>query len=275
MKPLQPVIKWSGSKRSVASKLGEYVLPAETYYEPFVGGGAMMPFAKSAKGMASDIIPELIDLWNEIKSNPQTVASEYKIRWERLQNEGYQVFYEIRDEFNKTKNPFDFLFLTRTCLNGMIRYNSAGEFNNSLHLTRPGIDPQRLLIIINQWNNYIRKFNFLNVDYRECLTDVKKGDFVFFDPPYGGTKSRYTQTPFSLDEFYSNLELLNSKGVYWMLTFDGSSGDRKYTFAPPQELYQSTFKIKTGKSAFRKVIDKVQEDVLESVYLNYKPTLSK
>ena len=273
MKPLQPVIKWSGSKRTVASQLGEFFLPANTYYEPFVGGGAMMPFAKANRGKASDIIPELIALWNEIKNNPEVVAAEYETRWKRLQDEGYHVFYEVRDVFNTTKNPLDFLFLTRTCLNGMIRYNSAREFNNSLHLTRPGIDPKRLSLIINQWNLFIRKFEFLNVDYRECLADVQQGDFVFLDPPYGGTKSRYTQTPFSLDEFYQTLDILNSKGVNWMLTFDGSSGDRNYSYAPPEELYKSTFKVKTGKSAFRKVIDKVQEDILESVYLNYKPTL--
>ncbi|MBQ6423395.1 MAG: Dam family site-specific DNA-(adenine-N6)-methyltransferase [Prevotella sp.] len=273
MKPLQPVIKWSGSKRTVASQLGEFFLPAKTYYEPFVGGGAMMPFAKSEKGKAGDIIPELIALWNEIKYNPQNVATEYELRWNRLQKEGYQVFYEIRDTFNKNKNPFDFLFLTRTCLNGMIRYNSAGEFNNSLHLTRPGIAPKRLASIINQWNFHLKKFNFLNADYRESLEDVKAGDFVFLDPPYGGTKSRYTKTPFSLPDLFHTLDLLNSKGVNWMLTFDGSSGERKYSFAPPEELYKSSFRIRTGKSAFRKVVDKVQEDILETVYLNYKSTL--
>lgn len=273
MKPLQPVIKWSGSKRTVASQLGEFILPSKTYYEPFVGGGAMMPFAKSQRGKASDIIPELILLWNEIKQDPERVASEYKVRWERLQEEGYQVFYEIRDTFNKTKNPFDFLFLTRTCLNGMIRYNSAGEFNNSLHLTRPGIDPARLGSIINKWHLYVKKIDFLNVDYRDCLDDVGKGDFVFLDPPYGGTKNRYTQTPFSLEDFYETLDRLNSKGANWMLTFDGFCGERKYSYAPPKELYQTTFKVKTGKSAFRKVIDKVEEDIMESVYLNYKTSL--
>ena len=232
-----------------------------------------MPFSKSSKGMASDIIPELISLWKEIKENPEKVSLEYAKRWKRLQAEGHQVYYEIRDSFNASKDPMDFLFLTRTCLNGMIRYNSAGEFNNSFHLTRPGIEPDRLSAIIRQWHQYIRKFEFLNVDYRECLSNVKAGDFVFLDPPYGGTKSRYTQTPFSLDEFYATLDELNSKGVNWMLTFDGSSGERTYSYAPPEELFKETFKVKTGKSAFRKVIDKVQENIQESVYLNYKSSL--
>lgn len=141
-----------------------------------------MPFARAESGKASDIIPELIALWNEIKNNPQAVADGYASRWNRLQNEGHQVFYEIRETFNATKNPLDFLFLTRTCLNGMIRYNRAGEFNNSLHLTRPDIAPKRLEAIIWSWNVYIKKFEFLNVDYRECLDDVREGDFVFLPP---------------------------------------------------------------------------------------------
>jgi DNA adenine methylase len=174
MKPLQPVIKWSGSKRVVAEQLAEFFQPARTYYEPFVGGGSMMPFSKSNKGKASDIIPELISLWNEIKDNPEKVSVAYAERWKRLQTDGYQVYYEIRDSFNATRDPMDFLFLTRTCLNGMIRYNSAGEFNNSFHLTRPGIAPDRLTQIIRQWHQYIRKFDFLNTDYRECLAEPQQ-----------------------------------------------------------------------------------------------------
>lgn len=60
------VIKWSGSKRPIATHLADYVTFGETYYEPFVGGGAMMPYAKCNKGIAGDIISELIDLWREI-----------------------------------------------------------------------------------------------------------------------------------------------------------------------------------------------------------------
>ena len=88
MKPLQPVIKWSGSKRTVASQLGEFFLPANTYYEPFVGGGAMMPFAKANKGKAGDIIPELIALCNEIKAHPELVATQHDSRRHRPETEG-------------------------------------------------------------------------------------------------------------------------------------------------------------------------------------------
>lgn len=264
------VIKWFGSKRTAAKQLSSQFPICNTYYEPFVGGGAMMPYSKAKGGVAGDIIPELIELWAAIKEKPQDVSNEYKMRWEKLQVEGADVYYEVRDSFNKTKNIFDFLFITRTCVNGMIRYNSQGEFNNSFHLSRPGIDPQRLEKIINQWSAAIQKFEFRNTDYRETLKNVQEGDFVFLDPPYGGTKDRYTHSEFNLDDFYDELKRLNQIGAKWMLTFDGSAGEREYNFAPPAETYQNRFYINTGNSAFSKLMENKSEIIQESVYTNYK-----
>lgn len=272
MKSFPPVVKWFGSKRPVAVELSRYILQAPRYFEPFVGGGALLPFSKSQCGFAGDIIPELIELWNIIKADPLFVADEYRKRWNLLQQNGQEVYYRIRDDFNRTKNCLDFLFITRTCVNGMIRYNSEGEFNNSFHLSRPGINPDTLENILVKWSAVIEKIEFLNVDYRECLSEVKRKDFIFLDPPYGGTKDRYTRAEFSLTDFYDELERLNSVGAYWMLTFDGSSGDRIYNFAPPSELYQHKFWVHTGSSAFSKVIDKKKSAISESVYLNFKPS---
>lgn len=210
----------------------------------------MLPFAKASRGIANDIIPELINLWIEIRDNPELVAKEYEHRWKELQSKGPEVYYSVRDSFNATRNCFDFLFLTRTCVNGMIRYNSNGDFNNSFHLSRPGIDPRRLSVILSQWSSAIQKFEFLNCDYRECLSSAKKGDFVFLDPPYGGTKDRYTQIEFNLSDFYSELERLNFIGAFWMLTFDGSAGDRVYSFAPPEDIFSHKFMVSTGNSAY-------------------------
>ena len=265
------IIKWSGSKRLVAKQLAQYFSNGNTYYEPFVGGGAMMPFARANKGIASDIIPELIDLWNAIKTNPLLVADEYKIRWDNLQEKGQEVFYQVRERFNQSKNCFDFLFLTRTCVNGLIRYNNQGEFNNSFHLSRPGINPDTLRSQLLLWSDSIRKFDFHNADYRVCLSDVRSGDFVFLDPPYGGTKDRYTRTEFDLNSFYKELERLNVVGAKWLLTFDGTAGEREYDYAPPKGIYKHKFFVNTGNSAFTKVMDNKKDTIKESVYMNYYP----
>lgn len=269
MKAYPAVIKWSGSKRLVAEQLATRCPICKNYFEPFVGGGAMIPFARAQHGYASDIIPELIDLWTNIKEDPNHVAVEYARRWNQMQEEGPDVYYQVRDSFNRTRNCFDFLFLTRTCVNGLIRYNERGEFNNSLHLSRSGINPVTLQKILQQWSVCLRKIEFFNTDYRECLSNARKGDFVFLDPPYGGTKDRYTRTEFNLQEFYKELERLNSIGVKWMLTFDGTAGDRTYDFAPPTDIYKEHYYINTGNSSFTRLMDKKKDIIQESVYLNF------
>lgn len=267
---VEPVIKWSGSKRYVAPELSRHIAKQKRYIEPFIGGGAMLPFRQISNAVASDIIPELVNLWNQIKNNPEQVAEEYKNRWERLQDEGHNVYYEVRDNFNKTKNEFDFLFLTRTCVNGLIRYNTNGEFNNSMHKNRPGINPNRLREVILKWSYYIRDVEFLNCDYRQTLADADENDFVFLDPPYGGTKDRYTKTEFNLDDFYNELERLNSVGAKWILTFDGTAGNREYDYQLPKELYKHKTEIKTGNSPFTKSMKTSIDAVYESVYFNFE-----
>jgi len=267
---MEPVIKWSGSKRQVAFSLSRYIPEANRYFEPFIGGGAMLPFRKIKQAVAGDIIKELIDLWQIIKNEPDLLANEYKIRWEKLQND-CNTYYEVRDSFNKTKNAFDFLFLTRTCVNGLIRYNENGEFNNSLHLSRPGIHPKTLKEIILKWNYFVKEVTFSNTDYRKTLEDIRENDFVFLDPPYGGTKDRYTKTEFDLTLFYNELDRLNSKGAKWILTFDGKAGNREYDFELPKELYKHKIYTKTGNSPFTKMMRTNIDAVYESVYFNFKP----
>ena len=270
MKKFPSIIKWSGSKRLVATALAEKFPSFKRYFEPFVGGGSMLPYSNKKAGFASDIIPELIELWKLIQNEPEMVAYEYEQRWKRLQKEGPDAYYEIRKHFNESRNSFDFLFLSRTCVNGLIRFNSNGDFNNSFHLSRPGINPSTFSKQIQLWSNHIQNFVFSTCDYRIALEDAKQGDFVFLDPPYGGTKGRYTVGTFDLNAFYEELDRLNSVGVKWMLTFDGKAGNRTYSFAPPKELYINRFSILTGNSTFTKIENKRIDRIEESVYLNYK-----
>ncbi len=271
-KGLDPVIKWSGSKRNVALLLAELFAKAETFYDPFVGSGAVLPFRSARHAIAGDIISELINLWRCIQTDPDSVAEGYKKRWEKLQKEGYQSYYEIRNNFNKEKDPIDFLFLTRTCVNGLVRFNSKGEFNNSLHHSRPGIAPERLNKIIKAWNFAIQDVEFNSVDYRETLQSAKKGDVVFLDPPYAANRGRYKPGAFDLKSFFLELDRLNSLGVKWVLTFDGTSGVRTYEDVVPESIYKKKLFIKTGNAPFARLMGKSIDLVVESVYVNFQPS---
>ncbi|MCI8746520.1 MAG: Dam family site-specific DNA-(adenine-N6)-methyltransferase [Lachnospiraceae bacterium] len=265
----KPVIKWSGSKRSQSDKIKSY-LPNRfnTYYEPFIGGGSMLYAIQPQKAVCGDICVPLIDLWNEIKNNPGKLAEEYRIRWERLQKEGYQAYYNIRDIFNKEHQPEDLLFLSRTCVNGLIRFNANGDFNNSLHHTRPGIAPDSLKKIIFDWSGHIQCAKFVAQEYFETTKEAKRGDLVYLDPPYFHTKGRYYGT-IDFECFLSYLEFLNQKGIKYMLSFDGIRGNDNFTVNLPKELYKRHELIPSGNSSFKKVIDKENIQVLESLYLNW------
>lgn len=269
----QPIIKWSGSKRKIAYKIKEFIPnDISTYYEPFVGGGSMLYVMDGNKKIASDINKPLIDLWNLIKHNPDYLFEIYTNYWNLLNDnenpESYKVFYEIRKKFNTTFQPEDLFFLSRTCVNGLIRFNTQGEFNNSLHYSRKGIDPKRLKYILNEWSNKLKDTHFFHMDYKETLDMLKKGDFVYLDPPYFNTKGMYYGS-INNEAFLRYLEDLNTKGIKFFLSFDGKTCAKDYTFEIPKELYKRHEYIYTGQSTFKKVIDKQSNQVYESIYLNY------
>lgn len=151
----EPVIKWSGSKRSQADKIISY-FPKEidTYYEPFCGGASVLRRLLSSdikvkEYVSSDLNDDLIALWNEIIDHPEEVILHYKKLWSELnvdddKERKKEYFYVIRDRYNKERNPLDFMFIMRTTTNGMPRYNKQGDFNNSFHVTRNGINPNTL-----------------------------------------------------------------------------------------------------------------------------------
>ena len=268
-KIVKPVIKWSGSKRSQSSKIKSY-LPTSfgTYYEPFVGGGSILYTVCPTRSICGDICQPLIKLWKEIRDNPQELAESYKLRWNELQNEGYLFYYAVRDKFNKDRSPYDLLFLSRTCVNGLIRFNDKGEFNNSFHHSRSGINPNTLKEIIFDWSSKIQGVEFLAEDYVSTTSSAKSNDVIYLDPPYFHTKGRYFGT-ICFEKFLDYLENLNSRGIKFLLSFDGRRGDEDYTVKLPMELYKRHEYILSGNSTFKKVIDKECKPVLESLYLNY------
>ena len=103
---MKPVIKWSGSKRIQAEKIKSF-FPDRfgTYYEPFIGGGSMLYAVNPGKSVCGDICTPLIDLWKEIRDNPEALSEGYTARWRRLQEEGYTDNYAIRADFNRSKSP--------------------------------------------------------------------------------------------------------------------------------------------------------------------------
>lgn len=271
----EPVIKWSGSKRSQAEQILKY-FPREidTYYEPFCGGASVLrrlleSDIRVKHYVCSDINKGLIDLWNEIINNPANVVSHYANLWAELnkdndKNRKRAFFESIRSRYNQEHNPLDFMFIMRTTTNGMPRYNKNGDFNNSFHITRNGINPTTLEKIIFEWSKLLKTHNveFIHCSY-QAITPTKN-DFVYLDPPYANTKGMYYGA-INYEEMWSWLRNLPCK---YALSFDGISGKEDNTQEIPRDIYTRHEYLLSGNSSFKRTIGKSNDSIVyESLYV--------
>lgn len=271
----EPVIKWSGSKRSQAEGIISFFPKSiETYYEPFCGGASVMRRLLSSDirvkhYICSDINQGLIDLWNCIKYRPYDILEHYTRLWNELNSkkdleEKKEYYYSIRERYNKIHDPLDFMFIMRTVTNGMPRYNSDGDFNNSFHVTRCGIVPDGLRDILIEWNGVL---NDKNVEFICCPysnINPNPDDFVYLDPPYAKTKGMY----YGAIDCDALWKWMSGLKCAYALSFDGVSGDNDNTYEVPQHLYDSHEYLQSGNSSFNRLfVGKKDNVVYESLYL--------
>lgn len=263
------LIKWTGSKRSQAARISENA-PKQfnRYFEPFLGGGAMLYKFGHHGAVCGDIYKPLIEFWKMVRDKPDYLVSNYTDQWEALQEALPDYYYVVRERFNKQRKAEDLNFLMRTCVNGIVRFCKKGNFNNSFHLSRKGMQPVRFAAIVADWSSCIQGVEFKACDFSETLDGANTGDFVYLDPPYAGNKQRYIGN-LEMERFVNELEKLNSKGVQWALSFDGTRGDTTYDHSIPQGIYKRKLLLQSGYSAVSKVLNGPVEMVTESLYVNY------
>lgn len=262
------LLKWTGSKRSQAVRIASYAPPYTRYFEPFLGGGALLYLLGRPGSVGADLYGPLTAFWTLVRDEPERLIADYERQWFALQQDLPGYFYVVRERFNQSQQPEDLNFLMRTCVNGIVRFSRKGEFNNSFHLSRKGMLPNGFAKIVRLWAPRLQGISFRNGDFEETLADARQGDFVYMDPPYAGNKQRYIGD-LDIERFGTILESLNSRGVKWALSFDGARGGRAYDFAIPSETYRQKIMLDSGYSAVAKVLNGPVEMVTESLYLNY------
>ena len=229
----KPFVKWAGVKRQIIDMLIKYA-PREfnTYYEPFVGGGALFFELSPKKGVINDSNEELINIYkclcNEDKFKKMcSVLNHY----EKEHNE--EFYYKIRNK-DRNKNAYNKLadytkaartiYLNKACFNGLYRVNSKNEFNvpfgkkNKVNT----YDGSNLITVSNYLT--LNNIKICNEDFEKSVKTAKKGDFVYFDPPYDSdtsTFNSYTEEGFGKEEqkrLAKVFKELDKKGVYVMLS---------------------------------------------------------
>lgn len=271
----QPCIKWSGSKRSQAKEILKY-FPKEinTYWEPFCGGASVFytlfnSEIKVKRFVLSDSNPHLMNLWQTVKNNPELVSATYSDLWHKMKEketvqEKQEFYNSVRNDFNQTHDSCKFMFLMRTCYNGMPRFNKNGEFNTPYHLNRDGVEPPTIDRIIYDWYMVFR----LSCATLECCDykDItpRPGDFVYLDPPYNNTKGMYMGGIDNVELF----EWLREQNCEWALSYNGKSGNTDYTFPVPKDIYTNHVYLDSGNSSFKRLVQTDKNAMVrESLYI--------
>lgn len=263
-----PVIKWTGSKRSQAKEICN-LIPKDysIYFEPFLGGGSILYHLSPNNAIVSDISTPLIKFFSILKNNPQQLIDSYYHDWNILQDDN-EYYYEVRKRFNENQSATDFLFLSRTCINGLIRFNKKGDFNSPFHIGRPGINPKTLEKIIILWHEKFKNYIFINCDYSNIIDNfITKNDFIYLDPPYFETKGMY-HNGLDFNNLCKNIEKINLIGAKYILSYDGING-KDNTVSIPKELYKEHHYLNSGNSSFSRLFSGKNINVLESIYKNY------
>lgn len=228
----KPFVKWAGGKRQILDKLNKYIpTKYDTYYEPFIGGGALLFDLSPKKAVINDSNQELMNVYNVLLDYDK-YSKMCKLLNKYEANHSEEFYYEIRnmDKEKTFKRLSDYkkaartLYLNKSCFNGLYRVNKKGEFNVPFNKNKKvnTYDGENLLTI-----HYYFSTNDIKIeckDFEESVKNAKKGDFVYFDPPYDSdtnTFNSYTEEGFGKEEqrrLARVFKELSDRGVYVMLS---------------------------------------------------------
>lgn len=226
-----PFLKWAGGKRQLLNQIKER-MPKEynDYYEPFIGGGAVLFELQPEKATINDINISLINVYRQVKDNTEEFIELVNKLDSEMWEDGKEYYLNIREKYNDKllKNEYDlelaalFTFMNKHCFNGLYRVNKKGLFNVPYNKSRrTSIEEEA----VRETAKFLKTVNILEGDFEEACKDAKKGDFIFFDSPYAPLNptsfEAYTKEGFDVKSHKRLAELydkLTERGCYCMLT---------------------------------------------------------
>ncbi len=256
------IVQYQGSKRILAPQILQYMpQKINRLIEPF-SGMAAISIATAYENRANcfwinDLNEPLVNLLKEAIENPKRLVEDYSVVWNEQFSYGenhVQHFYDVRERFNNgDEKPANMLYLLARCVKGAVRYGKTGNFNQSPDKRRHGTNPKTLEKNVYAISYLLNgKTVFSAVDYHDVLEMAKPGDLVYMDPPYQGVTnardSRYfAGVPFG--EFVQTIEMLNQKGVDYLISYDGTCGEKNYGEELPKSLNCKKVMLNAGVSS--------------------------
>jgi len=228
---VSPFVKWAGGKRQLLAQIRER-MPREynRYYEPFIGGGAVVFDLLPKNALINDINEALINAYVQIRENVDSFLDSINRIDSAIGEDGKAYYYSMRNLYNMKleKMEYDielaalFVFLNKHCFNGLYRVNSKGLFNVPYNNSkRVSYDEES----IRMTSDYLKKVTITTGDFEDACRNADRGDFVFLDSPYAPLNptsfESYTKEGFTLESHERLARLydeLTERGCYCMLT---------------------------------------------------------
>lgn len=226
-----PFVKWAGGKRQLLKQIRER-MPQKynKYYEPFVGGGAVVFDLLPERAVINDINKALINTYQQICNESEAFIDVVNRLDREMWEDGKEYYYALRERYNDKliQGEFDielaalFVFINKHCFNGLYRVNGKGLFNVPYNKSRnQSIEAEA----IRATSEYLKSVTIMNGDFQNACEEAKEHDFVFIDSPYAPLNptsfEAYTKEGFDMESHKRLADLydkLTARGCYCMLT---------------------------------------------------------
>lgn len=245
-----PFLKWAGGKTRLLQTFDSFFPALEqwsehTYFEPFVGGAAVLFHLLPERAVISDCNPELINCYRVVRDDVDKLIAHLR-RHENDREHFYRVRAQDTNALSEVERAARLIFLNKTCFNGLYRVNSKGQFNVPFgRYTNPRICDE---VNLHAASEALRKVEILQGAFEEVLKRAKKGDFVYLDPPYQPISATsnftgYTATCFGIEDqrrLASVVRSLSKRGCLVMLSNSNSEVVRElYSGCTIETVYTS------------------------------------
>jgi DNA adenine methylase len=251
------LLKWVGNKQRFAGEIvSHFPRRFGTYFEPFLGSGAVLGTLGPGRAVASDVFAPLMEIWRTLRSDPETLKAWYAARWARMAaGDKVRQYEQVRASYNARPNGADLVFLCRACYGGVVRFRrDDGSMSTPCGAHAP-IPPERFAHRVDEWHRRTAGTRFLVADFLDAVELARPGDLVYCDPPYRHSQSiLYGSQGFSMDRLLEAIARLKARGVHVALSLDGSkkSGRRQCPVQVPRGLFAREVPIDCGRSMLRR-----------------------
>lgn len=253
----QQLLKWIGNKQRFADEIIRYFPDYfGTYYEPFLGSGAVLGTLAPRLAVASDTFTPLMEIWRTLKNNPSLLTQWYADRRALLGTMSKRDAYEtVKRQYNASPNGADFLFLCRSCYGGVVRFRKEDGYMSTPCGAHSPISEESFSRRAQAWYDRVSGTEFYNIDYLEAMDMAQTGDLIYCDPPYSFSQAiLYGAQSFSLKTLLQKIGDCKKRGVYVALSIDGSkkSGDFICDIHIPDGLFEREISVNCGRSMLKR-----------------------